>query len=237
MSGQGSSGLSSEVNERILDRIAGLEKIIAPELVKQALATTGKQLTRECKLNSGVMTWVVLSMGLLTELPIRQVFEACRRLRHGERTPARSSLCMARQRLGSEPLATLYQLVVRPLATPHTLGAVYRGMRKVGIDGTVLNVPDCDGHQHRGRSSGSRGQGAFPQIRKVSLVELGTHIELAFVSRWRNDYPQNGFNSTSTRSVWATRSNGTAPWGRFTFHERSFPTTISSICPEHSGND
>lgn len=222
MSGQGSSGLSSEVNERILDRIAGLEKIIAPELVKQALATTGKQLTRECKLNSGVMTWVVLSMRLLTELPIREVFKACRRLRHGERTPARSSLCMALQ---------------RPLATPHILGAVYRGMRKVGIDGTVLDVPDCDGHQHWGRSSGSRGQGAFPQIRKVSLVELGTHIELAFVSRWRNDYPQNGFNSTSTRSVWATRSNGTAPWGRFTFHERSFPTTISSICPEHSGND
>ncbi len=119
MSGQGSSGLSSEVNERFLDRISRLEKIIAPELVKQALATTGKQLTRECKLNSGVMTWVVLSMGLLTELPIRQVFKACQRLRHGERTPARSSLCMARQRLGSEPLATLYQLVVRPLATPH----------------------------------------------------------------------------------------------------------------------
>jgi len=51
MSEHGSSGLSSEVNERILDRIAGLEKIIAPELVQRALATTGKQVPRECKLN------------------------------------------------------------------------------------------------------------------------------------------------------------------------------------------
>ena len=38
MSGQGCSDFSTEENERILDRIAGLEKIIAPELVDQALA-------------------------------------------------------------------------------------------------------------------------------------------------------------------------------------------------------
>lgn len=86
MSEQGRSDLSSEVNERTLDRIAGLEKLIAPELVKQALAATGKQVTRECRLNNEVMTWVVLSMGLFTELPIRQVFKACRRLRRGERS-------------------------------------------------------------------------------------------------------------------------------------------------------
>jgi hypothetical protein len=88
---------------------------------------------------------------------------------------------MARQRLGSEPLVALHKLVVRPLATPQTIGAFYNGMRKVAIDGTVLDVPDCDAHQHLGRSSGSRGKGPFPQVRKVSLVELGTHIEFAFV--------------------------------------------------------
>jgi hypothetical protein len=54
-------------------------------------------------------------------------------------------------------------------------------MRKVAIDGTVLDVPECNAHQHFGRSSGSRGEGPFPQVRKVSLVELGTHIEFAFV--------------------------------------------------------
>ena len=181
MNGQGCSDFSSEVNGRILDRIAGLEKIISPELVEQALVDTGKQTTRVCRLTNQVMIWVVLAMGLFTELPIRQVFKACRRLRHGENSPARSSLCVARQRLGSEPLVALHSLVVRPLATPQTPGAFYRGMRKVAIDGTVLDVPDCDAHQHLGRSSGSRGEGPFPQVRKVSLVELGTHIEFALV--------------------------------------------------------
>ena len=51
---------------------------------------------------------------------------------------------MARQRLGSEPLVELHRLVVKPMATEQTRGAFYRGMRKVGIDGTVLDVPDCE---------------------------------------------------------------------------------------------
>ena len=181
MSEQGCSTLPSDIDGRIVDRLAGLEKIIQPERVRQALADTGRENNRGCKLTHCSMMWVVLAMGLFTELPIRQVFKACRRLRRGEKSPSRSSLCMARQRLGSEPLVALFKAVVRPLATAKTPGAFYRGMRKVAIDGTVLDVPDCDAHQHLGRASGGRGEGAFPQVRKVSLVEVGTHVEFAFV--------------------------------------------------------
>jgi hypothetical protein len=50
----------------------------------------------------------------------------------------------------------------------------------MGIDGTVLDVPDTLANELRfGRSSGGRGDAAFPQARKVSLVELGTHLEVA----------------------------------------------------------
>ena len=178
---QGCSSLPADESGRILDRLAGMEEIISPELVTQALAATGKQSTRRCSLTNEIMMWVVLAMGLFTEMPIRQVFKVSRRLRRGEESPARSSLCVARQRLGSGPLVELYRLVVKPMATEQTPGAFYRGMRKVGIDGTILDVPDCDAHQHLGRSSGSRGEGPFPQVRKVSLVELGTHIEFDFV--------------------------------------------------------
>lgn len=177
---QGSSRLSPDESGRILDRLAGMEKVIHPELVMQALANAKKLNARECTLTHDVMMWVVVAMSLFTELPIRQVFKVARRLRIGEDSPARSSLCMARQRLGSEPLVELHKLVVKPMANEQTPGAFYRGMRKVGIDGTVMDVPDCEAHQHFGRSSGSRGEGPFPQVRKVSLVELGTHVEFAF---------------------------------------------------------
>lgn len=186
MSAQGSSRLSCDESGFILDRIAGLRKVISPELIQDVLQACGKYNNR-CTLTHEVMMWVVLAMGLFTHLPIRQVFRQVRRKRSDEPTPARSSLCVARQRLGSEPVKQLYQRVVRPLATAHTVGGLYRGLRPVGLDGTVLDVPDHANLQHFGRSSGSRGEGPFPQIRKLSLVELGTHIEFDFVyGGWRD---------------------------------------------------
>lgn len=175
-------GFPPDEDGRTMDRIAGLEKIISPEYVRQALAATGRVGQRLCRLNHEVVLWLVLAMGLFTDVSIRQVFKRCRRLRGCERTPSRSSLCLARQRLGPEPLAHLFGEVVRPLATPTTPGAFYKGMRLMGIDGVVLDVPDTPANEAKfGRpSGGNRGDGAFPQVRKVSLVELGTHAELAF---------------------------------------------------------
>ena len=181
MSEQGSSSLSQSVSGHILDRLAALEKIVSHDMVADILQQCAKVNGRACQLTHEVMMWVVLGMGLLTHLPIRQVFRHCRRYRADETTPGRSSLCVARVRLGSEPLKLLFDRVVRPLANPQTPGAFYRGMRLMAIDGTVLDVPDCEALKHFGRSSGGRGEGPFPQVRKVSLVEVGTHVEVAFV--------------------------------------------------------
>lgn len=176
---QGCSTLSPDHNGRIVDRLAGLEQIISPQIVREVLQDTGRINSRSCPLTYEVTTWVVLAMGLLTDLPIRQVFRQSRRLRAGEVAPQRSSLCLARQRLGVAPLRELHARVVRPLATPQTPGAFYRGLRLMAIDGTVLDVPDSEANAVFGRASGGRGEGAFPQVRKVSLVELGTHVEVA----------------------------------------------------------
>jgi hypothetical protein len=170
---------------RITDRLAGLEKIIRPKDIQKALAATGRVNSRSCRLTHEVVMWVMLAIGLFTDLPIRQVFKCARRLRRGEETPHRSSLCVARQRLGVAPLRHLFTDVVRPLAQPDTPGAFYRGFRLMALDGVVFDVPDSDANAATfGRpSGGKRGDGAFPQIRKLSLVELGTHVEVAFVVR------------------------------------------------------
>jgi Insertion element 4 transposase N-terminal/Transposase DDE domain len=181
----GQCTLPPDASGRILDRLAGLEQVIPPEAVRQALAATGRINPRRCTLTHEVVCWVVLAMGLLTDLPIRQVFKHARRLRVGEKSPHRSSLCVARQRLGIAPVRHLFEHVVHPLARPETPGAFYRDFRLVGIDGTVFDVPDSEANAAAfGRpSAGPRGDGAFPQVRKLSLVELGTHIEVAFVVR------------------------------------------------------
>jgi hypothetical protein len=174
--------LPADASGRVLDRIAGLAQVIRPEDLRQALAATGRVDSRPCLLTHEVVLWIVLAMGIFTEVPIRQVFKLCRRFRPGERSPHRSSLCVARQRLGVAPVRHLFERVARPLAKPETPGAFYRGMRLMGIDGTVLNVPDSDANAAAfGRPSGQFGVGASPQIRKLSLVELGTHVEIGMV--------------------------------------------------------
>jgi hypothetical protein len=176
---------------RIVDRLAGLEKVISSQTLRQALVFSGRVNGRSCPLTHEVMLWVVLAMGILTHLPIRQVFKHARRLRLGEKTPNRSSLCEARQRLGVEPVRWVFHEVVRPLATPHTPGAFYRNFRLVGCDGVVLDAPDSPANAAAfERATGSRGDGAFPQVRKVSLIELGTHVEFAFAAGGWQDSEQ-----------------------------------------------
>src|SRR4051794_20352831 len=181
----GQSTLPTDPSGRVLDRLAGLDQVIPPDAVRQALLDTGRVNPRRCTLTHEVVLRVVLAMGVLTELPIRQVFKHARRLRPGEKSPHRSSLCVARQRLGVAPVRHLYTHVVRPLARPETPGAFDRGLRLMGIDGTVDDVPDsaANAAAFARPSAGPRGEGAFPQVRKLSLVELGTHAEVALVVR------------------------------------------------------
>jgi len=165
----------------VLDRLNGLREVISPELVRQVLVACGRGGQRACGLSHEVMTWIVLAMGILTELPIRQVHKHSRFLRPGEKTPGRSALCEGRKRLGPRPLKDLFDRVVRPLATQRTRGCYYRGRLMVGIDGTQIDLPDTERNaRFFGYPQGGRGQGAFPQVRKLTLVELGTHVEFAF---------------------------------------------------------
>ncbi len=195
---QGCCTLPPDESGWVLDRLAGLEKVIPVEVIRQALEATGRINVRACKLTHEVMMGVVLAMGLFTHLPIRQVFKHARRFRRGENTPCRSSLCAARRRLGVEPLKHLHKQLVRPLATPDTPGAFYHGLRRMAFDGTILDAPDSEANALAfERSSGSRGEGAFPQVRKVSLVELGTHVEVAIaIGGWQDD------ERTLARQLW-----------------------------------
>jgi hypothetical protein len=177
---RGQCTLPADEAGRILDRLAGLEQVIRPDAMRQALQATGRVSQRSCVLTYEIILWVVLAMGLLTDLPIRQVFKAARRLRRGEQSPPRSNLCMARRRLGVAPLRHLFAQTVRPLAQPTTPGAFYHGLRLMGLDGTIFDVPDSPANAaaFSRPSAGPRGEGAFPQVKKLSLVELGTHVEV-----------------------------------------------------------
>lgn len=176
--------LPSEEDGRLADRLAGLQQIIPLSKVRQVLLESHRVNQRSCKLSHEVTLRLMLAMALFTDRPIRQVFKCLHFARCRETTPCRSALCHARQRLGVAPLRRLFHEVVRPLATKNTPGAFYRQWRLMGIDGVVLNLPDRKVLDKTfGRTGSDRGRSAFPQLRKVSLVELGTHVEVAFVAK------------------------------------------------------
>jgi Insertion element 4 transposase N-terminal/Transposase DDE domain len=165
-----------------LERLDALQQFIGTELPQQVLHEVGRVNRSHCWLTHEIMLWLIVAMALFADLPLREVFRHTVRLPPRTSLPGRAALCRARRRLGVAPLRRLFYRVVRPLGRTDRPGSFYGGMRLVGIDGTVYDVPDSPANARVfGRPTGGRGDGAFPQVRKLSLVELGTHAELAVV--------------------------------------------------------
>jgi hypothetical protein len=173
------------VTPRLPDRIAigVLTRTFPPELVDRVIARTGKAEQRQRLLPARVVVYYTLAMCLFAHVGYEEVMRLlveglawARRWRGSWQVPDKSSIARARARLGPGPLRELFAQVARPLATQATKGAWYRGWRLLALDGSTLDVPDTPANVAAfGRPGGGRGQGAFPQIRVVGLVECGTH--------------------------------------------------------------
>ena len=177
---------SADETGKVLDRLAALEEVIPDHLVQQAVVEAGLVQVRSCRLTYHVLLWVVLALGLFTDSPIRHVFRQCRRFHKRDKIPTRSALCRGRQRLGTEAVIRLAMLAIMLQCQPGGFG-FYKGYRLMAFDGSVFTTPDTPANERafgrpRGGSS-SDSQGGFPQVGKVSLLEVGSHIEYRFVPR------------------------------------------------------
>jgi hypothetical protein len=153
--------------------------------VKQILEETGRQSKRIRDLPAHVMVYYVIAIALYRAEPMREVL---RLLLEGLRAilglqvkvvaAGKSGISQARSRLGEEPVKRLYEQVVKPIATPETEGAFYRGWRLVALDGFVLEVPDTEENRTGFGLPGSPTQteSVWPLMRGVGLVEVGTHV-------------------------------------------------------------
>lgn len=87
-----------------------------------------------------------------------------------------SALSAQREKLGAEPFRQLIERCCQPLCTPQMANAFFHGLRVMAIDGTLTNVADTPANTRAfGRSRNQRGQGAYPQVRSVMLMECGSH--------------------------------------------------------------
>lgn len=161
-----------------------LAKTFPRNLVDDVLKETKKTSERQRDLPAHVMVYYVIALPLFMQVSCREVLRCLREglqwlfgpKRMGK-TPGKSGISQARKRLGVEPVKTLYQRVVVPIAKKCTKGAKYRKWTLVSLDGSTLDLADTEANEKEfGRPGSSRGESAFPKLRFVSLVENGTHV-------------------------------------------------------------
>jgi hypothetical protein len=173
--------------DRLTDliNIGVLAKQFPMDVIQTVLEETGRSSQRVRDLPAHVMVYYVIAMALYRPEPIREVLRVLLEglsvvLGVGIRIdPAgKSGISQARKRLGEKPVRRLYEQTVKPIATKETQGAFYRGWHVTAIDGSTLEVPDTpENREAFGRpASPSGGESAFPLVRIVGLVEVGTRV-------------------------------------------------------------
>lgn len=158
------------------------QQVIPSVQIEAALAAFGPAKTRNRRLTPRAVVWLVIAMHLFSNASLAHVFG---RLVRGLRflwpdpcyqLPGDAALSYRRYQLGAKPLVALFHAICKPIATLQTKGAFLFGLRLMAIDGTIEDVADTPENTRAfGRHRGSRGEGAFPQIQGVYLVECGTH--------------------------------------------------------------
>ncbi|MEQ4720673.1 IS4 family transposase [Nonomuraea sp. B19D2] len=160
-----------------------LTQVVDFTLVDAVLEETGAVQKRIRLLPSRVVVYFVLALALFEQCSYRAVWgklvasldALC------PAWPSASALCRARRRVGSAPFKTLFETLAGPLAWPDTVGAFWRGLRTVAIDGTGMHLADSDSiaAQHTKRKrKGEDVEFGYPLLRLLLLIECGTRAVL-----------------------------------------------------------
>ncbi len=171
---------------RITDYISlgVITRFFPPETVRAVLQQTGRTSIRKRDLPAQVTMYYVIALALYMQSSYSEVLRCLLEGLHWLNAPSTafkvagsSGISQARTRLGWEPLRQLHDVVVEPVAVKKTKGAWYAGWRLMSLDGSTLDVADEKGNAAAfGRPGASRGESGYPQIRFVSLAEIGTHV-------------------------------------------------------------
>ncbi len=161
-----------------------LMKVFPADVVDAVIAQCGRTEQRRRSLPARSMAYFAMGMALHSDGSYEDVLALisdgiawAHRQEGAGRLANKAAISHARDRLGPEPVAVLFDRVAQPLAGQDTPGSWLAGRRLVAIDGTCLDVPDTPANDaHFGRPGVMKGErSAFPQARVVALAECGTH--------------------------------------------------------------
>ena len=176
------------VGVRLTDYISAslLARIYPAPLIEEILDHHGVNSQRTRSLPAVVTVYYCMALSFYPESAYASVYSAIAEglawKRGGTAAPtiAKSSIAVARAKIGVSPLQTLHQRVCLPLAErklhPH---AFFAGLRVVAIDGSNFEVADEAKNAAEFGYPGSRtGHAAYPQAQCAILIECESHAIL-----------------------------------------------------------
>jgi hypothetical protein len=160
-----------------------LARVYPPELVHQVLDEHGVNSRRIRSFPAVAVAYYCMALSLYPEAAYEDVFAVVAQglaWMQGSRavsTVAKSSISVARSKIGCAPLRTLHERARVPLANVvEQPQAFYAGLRLVAIDGSNFEIPDEAANAAEFGYPGSRtGHAAYPQAQCVVLAECATH--------------------------------------------------------------
>jgi hypothetical protein len=159
------------------DRFSNL---IDPDWIDQALHTTGTASIRRRRLPAERVVWLVIGLALFRNEPIWHIVRQLGLSLNAATLPSPSVSVQGRQRLGDTPLASLFQRLARHWGATHQpVVPDWLGLRTLAVDGVVWSTPDTV--ENRAAFGGGRsqhGEGAWPQVRGVCLMDTENHLLL-----------------------------------------------------------
>jgi hypothetical protein len=148
---------------------------IDPDLIEQALETTGKTSLRKRRLPAFQVVWLVIGMALLRNRPM---WDVARQLdiQIAGKPVAPSAVVKARQRLGDQPMEWLFDKCAQSWAHGAADRHRWRGLAVYGIDGTSFKVPDSDDNEAEFGLATNGDNSGYPLVRLVALMDLRSHL-------------------------------------------------------------
>lgn len=198
-----SGGLSDSVS------LGVLASSVPRDVVDTAIVVTGRGAKRSGgSLPPHVMVYYAMTLALFPDADYEEVFIrlAATLTAWGcwdpdWEIPTTGGITQARQRLGHEPVAEVFEQVAVPVAQDLTQGAFLGPWRLMSIDGLEFDAPDTDTNVAEFGRAGGTGEkaSAFAKPRVLTIAECASHAPVAAVIGGQHQGEQ-----TLARDLWPT---------------------------------
>lgn len=159
------------------ERARSLSELIPAHLIQEAFALTDTVTLRKRKLPLESMIWLIVGMSVFCDRPMTDIVNLMDITdRTGTPFTARSSVIQRRKKLGESAVRELFDITQRywnhQAAHPQ-----WHGLNLFAVDGVVWRTTDTPENRDAfSKHSSQYGEGGYPQVRMVCLMELSSHL-------------------------------------------------------------